>query len=434
MITDLYFTVNTCHHARGYKTKLSGYKWAYPERKEKHLSHLNACYVDLDVGRTKQDAKTKDQTRSVGFTIGALIELQGRELIPPISLYARSGRGLYALWFLQESVSDFTPPKAWPEKTVLYKQINKALQSRLSGLAPDPVAFDAARVLRVPESIHSKTGQTVKYWAQYDENFGMPYYTLKELAGLVGVPLAHNETILELKKVYGRITKDPGTAPKKAAGRAALLQKRLDDYFAIEQLHMVNRGHTWTHGKRRRALSYLALFLLSNGYSKADAMETVKQSAANCSPPYPSDPSDMLIADIVGSVDRKTLIRNKELLRVFDVSPEFYPDLKTILPDDERARRITENKSSIITAKDEKFNAIFKMMKRSPEKLSTRAMKKRLNRQGLDISHERARQIRDEILADSNLVEELEKVWGVKMKAGRAMRFPLWLEKVKNEG
>ena len=415
-IKDLYFTVNTCHSARSYNTKLSGYRWAFPERKEKHLSYLNACYVDLDVGRDPKEAKTKEQTLSVGFTIGALIELQDRGLIPAVSLYARSGRGLYAFWFLQSADDDFTPPKAWPEKVTLYKQINKALQARLAGLAPDPIAFDAARVLRVPNSIHGKTGVRVKYWAQYDESLGMPIYTLKELAGMMQIPLAYDEKIIELKKHYGRQTKALGSAPQKAGNRAALFKMRLADYFTIEQIHMGNRGHTWTQGKRRRALSYLALFLINNGYSKPDAVELIKRSAQNCLPPYPTDSTDQRPDEIFDTVKRSTVISDRELIRVFDMTPELISDnlddiLSIGVPDEEKARRKAERKTERITAKDERYGAIFKMMKGSAKDLSCRVMMKRLSRHGIEISHERARQIKKQILSNPESRAELERAW-----------------------
>lgn len=372
--------------------------------------------MDLDVGRAPREAKTKEQSLSVGFVIGALIELQDRKLIPPISLYARSGRGLYAFWFLQSADDDFMPPKAWPNKITLYKQLNKALQARLAGLAPDPIAFDAARVLRVPNSIHSKTGHRVRYWAQYDENMGMPIYTMKELSGLLGVPLAHDEKIIDQKRLYGRSTREPGTAPKKAGNRAAMLKMRLKDYFTIEQIHMGRRGHTWTQGHRRRALSYMALFLLNNGYSRTDAIKAVNRSAENCLPQYPSDPSDTPITEIVDAVNKSMVISDRELIRVFDMDHDYIRDslddiLSVGVPDEEKDRRKTERKTERITAKDERYNAIFKMMKVSAKDLSCRVMMKRLGRQGIAISHERARQIKKQILSNPDSMAELKKVW-----------------------
>lgn len=418
-IKDLYFSVNTQGIASPFETKLSEYRWRNPMRKEKYLSYLNACYVDHDVGRNPGEAKTKAQTLPVGFTIGAIIELQERGLIPPPSMMARSGQGLYSIWLLQAADDDFTPPKAFPEKIVLYKLINKALQGRLSGLAPDENAFDAARVLRVPNSIHSKTGNRVHYWAQFDENQQMPFYTMRELARFLNIPLAHDERIIEQKKFYGKKTIDAGSQPKRRNGQDTLNKKRLEDYHAIEQIHMAERGHTWTQGKRRRALSYMAHFMKRCGHSQSDTISALKRSAQNCEPPYPSDPSDTPIEAIVSDLNHAMVLSDRELKRVFDINDEFIKthidDLTTIgVPKEEKKKRIAIRKEDKALRHDEKFKAIFGLMKRSPKMVSYRDMEKRLKRKGVDMSHETARKITGIIKSSPELMSELRAAWNMK--------------------
>ncbi len=174
LIKDAFFTVNAMYRTAPFADK-TGLPAAW--RKEHHLRYLNACYVDLDVGRgglTWRDASA------------ALGNAMDKGLLPQCSLFARSGRGVYVFWLLHDDKDNEQPPRYWPERLTLYKKLNQAIGAKLKHVRWDEKCFDAARVLRVPGTQHSN-GELATYWIQSDAG-GRPYsYSLSDLCGFFGV-------------------------------------------------------------------------------------------------------------------------------------------------------------------------------------------------------------------------------------------------------
>ena len=140
-------------------------------RKADKVKYLNAAWVDLDF--YKLDMELHE-------VIAMVILSQQQGVIPPASLFADSGRGLWMIWLLHDPDTGHGP-RAWPDKKVLWAKIMGELYRRLTTIGADRQAKDLARVTRVPGSLNTKVSKRVAYWVQADQA-GRPFiYTLSEL-------------------------------------------------------------------------------------------------------------------------------------------------------------------------------------------------------------------------------------------------------------
>lgn len=350
---DSYFTLNSSYRGAPWLNKITG----LPDvlRKEhKHLAHLNLCYADLDVGRT--DSDRPEQQSTCGDAIGAAVDLMDRGGLPQASIIARSGRGVYLFWLLEDKDDPGMPPRSYL-RIDEYKKINKAIISRLTHLAADPNAFDAARVLRVDGSIHTGANKQVRYLIQTDDKGQVPFYTLEELASFFEIPTLENKLpagILALgegERKPRRRTKKPGSAPHMIKGYKVLNAKRAEDVVRLEQHRegFLKRGGIYSDGSvspgRRLTLQLFAKFLRWSGAPQHETLEAVQTMAENCTPQYPSDPDDVSPAAIVrkvfGRTQKNEAIPNNYLCKIWGVSDDLARelDLKTIISKTVRLER-----------------------------------------------------------------------------------------------
>ena len=297
---DSFFSVSAFYRAAPYKNKMTGLPDAW--RKEKYISKLTACYADLDCGRPESEDPGAALTwRQAQHDAEALADLG---VIPQPSIMARSGRGVYLFWLLRDVKDPARLPHAWPEKVELYKACNRALNERLrSHLLPaDPAAIDAARVLRVPGSIHRKALRRVTYVIQLDQDGRGFVYTLPDLAAALDLPAPGGELPEKARELakpaqYRRV-KNPGSAPLRSVGAKALNALRAQDLLTIETWRggFLKRGMKYQDGHsspgRRLMLAIYADFLKGSGEDSAAALAALRAMAANMSPAYPSDPPD----------------------------------------------------------------------------------------------------------------------------------------------
>jgi hypothetical protein len=332
LIRDAYFTVNGMYRAAPYNTKTTGLPGVW--RKESHLKYLNACYVDLDVGR---DFGSEFQTLTWRDAAAGIGNLMDAGLLPQSSIFARSGRGVYVFWILHDDKNPELPPRYWPERLALYKKINRAVSKRLIHLAADEGAFDASRVLRVPGTQHSKSGEEAVYFVQHNGD-GRPFsYTLSELAQFFGVremaqslPTGTREAALEFidedeaarsfelerDSHFGRLSGSVGSCPARAKGARILNAKRAQDLITLEQ----SRGG-WPKGKRKKMLTLYASFLRGAGNPRDEVLVSLAVMARNCRPSYPSDANDTGLPQIVAEVFKGGFKRhsNEYLLKALEI-------------------------------------------------------------------------------------------------------------------
>ncbi len=236
------------------------------------LRWLNVAYADLDCYKLGLD---------VGAALGAVVTLQERGEIPPATMFARSGRGLWAFWFLLDSRNPAhgatiihkqehrpdTPQRASLQAVRLYARIQRAIVSKLAHLGADLGAVDGPRYAPMPGTVKSTSGNRVLYWTQATAH-GLPAYTLRALAEGLGLELQEREHPVVAAAFAGDSTKD---ATKAAAGKRGWQQRwryGLHDMEVLLQL----RGGTFNapNVSRNVAALYYALTLTKLGMSAHD--------------------------------------------------------------------------------------------------------------------------------------------------------------------
>jgi len=345
---DSYFTVCSYYRPAPYKNPLTGQPDVW--RKEKYLSKLTTCYADIDTGRPEsEEPGAALNWRQAQYEAGVLAD---RGVIPQPSIMARSGRGVYLFWLLKDEKDPTKPPHAWPEKVQLYKLCNRALNARIRthGLPADKAAIDAARVLRMPGSIHGKTGRRVEYIVQLDETGRGFVYTLPELARTLELPAPTDElppaTRALARPPQYRKVKNPGSAPLRSHGQLKLQALRAQDVLTIETWRggFKRRGQKYNDGStspgRRYILTLYAGFLRGARETPETTTAALRAMALNMRPPYPSDSpgEDPPIESIVQAEYASKTRRwgNKKLCALLGITAEVARDLElqTIRPAD----------------------------------------------------------------------------------------------------
>lgn len=347
LASDSYFTVNAYYSAAPWQNTTTG----LPDvrRRERDLSRLTACYCDVDCGRPEScEPGAALEWRQAQHEVETLADAG---TIPQPSIMARSGRGVYVLWLLRDEYDATTPPKAWPEKLQLYKLCNRSLNAllRTHALPADRQAIDAARVLRVPGSVHSKSGRRVQYVVQLDQAGRGFVYTLSELATILqlAAPAAElppaTRTLAARPPQYRKV-RTPGSVPLRSLGKKQLHALRAQDLLTIETWRggFKQRGAKYDDGStscgRRRILSLYAGLLRGAGENADAALKALQTMAANMRPPYPSGPAaddppiETIVQNEFASVPRKW--KNETLCSLFGITADVARnlELKTIRP------------------------------------------------------------------------------------------------------
>jgi len=332
---DAYFSVNASYRAAPYKNKLTGLPSAW--RKEANLRYLNACYVDLDFYKVENPLEWPEAVKII-------LQAQEDGSIPLVSIIGRSGRGMYLLWLLTSGRKG-AHQRAYPDEIEQYKQINQALCERVNAidlrLKADRI-FDAARILRVPGSVNTKSSRTVQYLVQGDDRGQVPVYTLNELASYFEISTCSSIAFSQEYTLYNRPIVNRGSTPNRRNGRIATGEYRLHDLLTINQ----HKGG-FEQGKRRRSITYFCHFAKAAGWTKSDTLEKARKLAKGCKPPYPSEDNDTPVKDIVNSVwiDVTKKFRNDRLARFFEITPELAEELQlhSIIPAEIKQKRSAQS-------------------------------------------------------------------------------------------
>lgn len=309
---DLYHMVNSAWEPGKGTVAKTGLP--YPLITKGRVQHLNACYADLDVGRPKDPDPRKRIT--VGQAMGEIIDMQDRGEIPPVTMFLRSGQGLWCLWFLFDQ--DGQPQRAWPYETRCYVNIQNAIVERLWHLGADITGKNINRLMPVPGTRKTGRAEPLDAWFQVSQG-RLWGYSLDGLARALSVNsqarhevgagmlphIARSDNPYGLKKPLYR----PGSAPGRKGNVAKGYRAWVQEICLIERMREGFRKNTQgPQGSKGRemCLMYLAEFMRRGKYPEAETLEMVERLARNCRPPYPSDEGkDMTVKELVGKAYRK---------------------------------------------------------------------------------------------------------------------------------
>lgn len=138
-------------------TWISQAEFYAPTRRLVHLSRLGLLFADLDTykldGLPSNPEKLTDALRRYCEKVA----------LPEPNLIVFSGRGLQAKWILDGAL----PSQALPRWNALQTEIN----TRLQGFGADAKALDASRVLRLVETLNTKSNEVVRITHRSHERY-----------------------------------------------------------------------------------------------------------------------------------------------------------------------------------------------------------------------------------------------------------------------
>ena len=312
-----------------------------PNRRVINLLRISTCFVDLDVYRTDLG----------GHDLPTLAEMVrrycGDEGIPRPSLIVFSGRGLYVKWLLDRPL----PQAALPR----WDAVQRELVRKLAPFGADPKATPASQVLRLVQTVNSKSGQFVRV-LHVEESGGealrwdfdcladevLPW-TREELEALRTARATDNEVRREL-----RLLKGGREGPARFSARS-LAWARLLDTRTLRSL----RGGVIQETIRELTLFYALTFMLASGVTTAEQMfHEARALATEINPNFvlghewhEGDLSSLYQrakTEVKDPLKRTTglyWVTNKRLIEEFQITPEEQRQLRTIISTDEKYRR-----------------------------------------------------------------------------------------------
>ena len=325
-------------------TWISQAEFDRPDRRIVHLVRLGLCFVDLDTYKTpwRETPPESLLTRFLGYC--------DDESIPAPSLVVHSGRGLQTKWLLERPL----PRAALPR----WNAVQKELVARLELFGADPGARDASRVLRLVDTVNTRSGQPVRVlWVQMEDQ-AIRRYPFELLAETL-LPVARDA--LPLKRPAPQESRAPlHVLSGGKTGHLRVFSGRQLAWDRLDDLRRLARRRGWTergvpHGYRSKYLHWCLNFLLLSGAVPAHRLfQEAHALAREVCPDFDKD-----VRSVLSTLYRKAKAyeageriefngktypplytpRNRTLLALFDVRDDEMRELKTLITPEEAAER-----------------------------------------------------------------------------------------------
>jgi hypothetical protein len=254
-----------------------------------NLKRLNALYIDLDcykVGLTKEQVLYRLETDYFG------------RVIPCPTFVIDSGRGLYLIWKISEDRN------ALPK----WRRVQEYFAEQLRDLGADEQALDAARVLRVPYSINTKSGSMVKII-----RFNDVRYTLYEIIKEYEIPSRYGYGASE-KAIWGIATEAQKEYASAIAKTKGLVLPDLKDFKATFKFIAEHGGNMPKYNKINGSNTII------QGYLRDVIKVITSRKGENCCREYSLFLARMWLCQTLGDYDealRLTLELNSKLDKPF---------------------------------------------------------------------------------------------------------------------
>ena len=229
-----------------------------PNRRVVNLARVGLLFADLDTYNMPwAQGRTPEQlTNSVLY----LCHDQG---LPTPSLLVFSGRGIQAKWLLETPV----PRQALPR----WNACQRYLVERLADVGADPAAKDASRVLRIIQTVNSKSGEICRVVHVENGPDGQPVrYSFEYLAEIL-LPVARwqieQERRQRSEKRQLKLLQGTKNSELRGFSGRKLAWDRLEDLRLLTKL----RGGV-QEGERMKHLFWRLNFLLLSGATHSGAM------------------------------------------------------------------------------------------------------------------------------------------------------------------
>lgn len=304
---DCYYTPNTVYK---------------PHRLVENARHINAFYVDLDFYR--YSLSYDEVMNGIEFLIRT-----ERLLEPTFIVY--SGQGMYLFWQIENA------PAKSKQVLKLFTHIQNFLIDTLKDFGADPQAKDVIRVLRVPSSYNTKTGEQVKIM-----KYSQTSYTMRFLQ------LFMNEALMIDVEAF----KTPSKKPKKRATKGKI--KRLYNIYSLaiaraSDLRMLCKIRNYEIKGYRNAFVHVyayQMFLIHNNHHVARGEILAFNDQLH--EPLPKGEVEAIVKSTFKAYERHREdvtkgynYKNTTLIDLLAISKEEQRQLKSIIDKEEKQRRNT---------------------------------------------------------------------------------------------
>lgn len=325
-------------------TWISQAEFIKPNRRVVFLLRLNLCFVDLDTYKTPWNGTPPESLsqRVWGYCLD--------EGIPAPSLILYSGRGLQVKWLLERPL----PRAALPR----WNAVQKQLVVSLAPFGADPGARDASRLLRLVDTVNTRSGERVRVLWVNEREGEVKHYNFEFLAETI-LPLSR-ETVREERQAKeerrARLIVIPGgkTGNLRSFSGRQLAWDRLEDLRTLARLRgWMERGIP--HGYRSKYVHWCLNFLcLSGAVHSSQLFQEAQALVREVCPDFTKE-----IRSILSTLYRKAQAyeagekvefggrdypplytpKNSTLRALFDIEEAETPHLKTIISAAEAAER-----------------------------------------------------------------------------------------------
>ena len=279
-----------------------------------HLKELKALYIDIDC------YKMNLSKEAVKYFMEN--DLYGQ--IPVPNMLIDSGRGLYYIIFLENTMAEELPK---------WQLVEKYLYEKLKDLGADNKALDATRVLRVTGTVNSKNNSIVKVIDTYDYQ-----YTLDEI----------------IENYIPEIVKDRKEKQKPKGVRKKGRKKKFVSLFNLYNLYYTRfkdikklveiRNYEMT-GYREITLFLIRYFL--NVYHGDDDLVMEEVIEINNSFTEPLEINEVFNATrsgAIGATESVYKYSNDKLIKLLDITPSEQKEMATIIGKSEKYYRNNKNR------------------------------------------------------------------------------------------
>ena len=279
-----------------------------------HLKELKALYIDIDC------YKMNLSKEAVKYFMEN--DLYGQ--IPVPNMLIDSGRGLYYIIFLENTMAEELPK---------WQLVEKYLYEKLKDLGADNKALDATRVLRVTGTVNSKNNSIVKVIDTYDYQ-----YTLDEI----------------IENYIPEIIEDRKEKQKPKGVRKKGRKKKFVSLFTLYNLYYTRfkdikklveiRNYEMT-GYREITLFLIRYFL--NVYHGDDDLVMEEVIEINNSFTEPLEINEVFKATLSGATRATENVykySNDKLIKLLDITPLEQKQMATIISKTEKYYRNNKNR------------------------------------------------------------------------------------------
>ena len=325
-------------------------------RKLIHLKELKALYIDIDCYKVNL---SKEATKYFLEN-----DLYGQ--IPVPNMLIDSGRGLYYIIFLENTVAEDLPK---------WQLIEKYLYEKLKDLGADNKALDATRVLRVVGSTNSKNNSIVKVIDTYDYQ-----YTLDEI----------------IENYIPEVVEDRKEKQNPKGVRKKGRKKKFVSLFNLYNLYYTRfkdikklveiRNYEMT-GYREITLFLIRYFL--NVYHGDDDLVMEEVIEINNSFTEPLEINEVFNATrsgAIGATESVYKYSNDKLIKLLDITPSEQKEMATIIGKSEKYYRNNKNRrdnrrdeNGLTQRESSKLNNENEILELKRKKYTLKQISKKLN-------------------------------------------------------